>query len=147
MSGRVVVLNTRRAVEACTSRAVEAFLFSFGAYGSTMCLVHAPADHVNDALEDAAEWLKEAAPGMFCDDQIYEAYREALNGREPGECSDEECDAAREYAEQDCTYTESGWLPSYEWHVDTVTRRDLLALRDRDVVFVSREQVRMRAAF
>lgn len=74
------------------ARESSLFAFSFGAFGSK-CLVWAAPDHIDDALELAAEWLSEYAPGFF-----HEVESEA--------------------DEVDMTYTESGWIPSWEWGVD-----------------------------
>lgn len=76
------------------------YLFQFGAYGSTWLLVWGTS--IESALESAAEWLREHEPGHFVDVD-----------------SDEE---------PDVTYTESGWLLSYEWWVSEVTRSDLMQM-------------------
>lgn len=84
---------------------------------------HAPsvlvigARHLDDALEAAAAWAADHAPGVFVD--MTEAYRDA--SEDLGISIDtEDFDALQrlqEHAEVDLTYTESGWLDwtwSYE---------------------------------
>ena len=68
--------------------------FQFGAYGTKHVFVWAGPAHrgIEDALEEAASWLADNAPGMFTD-------------------------VGSEEDEVDMTYTESGWLASWEWHV------------------------------
>lgn len=85
---------------------------TFGASGSEHVLVW--ADSVEDALEEAAEWLKDTGKiGYFVpDDEMRERYDEAL-AKAGG---DEE--KATEVAEQDLTLTEAGYIPSHEWFVD-----------------------------
>ncbi len=79
-----------------------AFLFQFGAHGSVYILVFvAPSlRSLDDCLEEAADTLEEVAPGVFV---------------EP----DYESDG--DDAEADLTYTEAGWIPSWEWFVDELT--------------------------
>lgn len=75
-------------------RRTPLFRFGFG----TVQVYAWGCRHLEDALEAAAEWCAENAPGVFS---------------EPDE---EVC----ELAEVDHTYTESGYLLSYEWWVDEV---------------------------
>lgn len=84
-----------------------AFVFTFGAYGSTWVLVY--ANGVDSALEVAADWLKDNAPGHFVEPDYPDVDWTTL--------SSAEADALRECAEVDLTYTEAGWIPSWEWHV------------------------------
>lgn len=93
------------------------FEFHFGAYGATIVRVYQRPGHVEDALETAAKWLAENAPGIF-EEPDYAAAKNEIMG-ETGQGDDmiaEEDIAAR--AEADLTYTESGWLPSWEWTVN-----------------------------
>ena len=90
------------------------YMFSFGAYGDTkVCVIQRP-DHVEDALETAAECLKEHAPGLFSEPD----YQGAHDERECTECTDGSCEECTQAAETDHTYTESGWLLSWEWTVN-----------------------------
>jgi len=68
------------------------WLFAFGAYGWTRVLVLGADPSLEDALEIAADWLAENAPGIFAE-------------------------AESEEDEADMTYTQSGWIPSCEWSV------------------------------
>lgn len=94
----------------------ELYALSFGAYGWTRLLVYASS--LEDALEEAAGWLADFAPGHLSD--LSEEYKDALKEatEELGEDADEEelQAKAQEIAETDMTYTESGWLTSHEWN-------------------------------
>lgn len=86
------------------------FVLAFGAYGDTLLLVH--ADHLEDALDEAIDWLVDNAPGHIIDDQVEEAYREAIaEGK-----SDEE---AMEISEQDTTSggNAGNHISSSEWSI------------------------------
>jgi len=103
------------AFELAWSRAGSGMLwvFQFGAVGTTRVIVW--GHQLADALEFAAEYLKDQGwVGYFDDEQIEEAYKEA---KEEG-LSDYE---AQEQATTDMTYTESGYIPSWEWHVSEIT--------------------------
>lgn len=95
------------------------FTFRFGAYGDTTVSVWAQADHLEDALELAAEWLAEHAPGLFTEPD-YKAAAEDL-GVDFASWSSGDLDDCNDYgrvtdaAEADLTYTESGYLNSWEW--------------------------------
>lgn len=78
------------------ARETSLFVFRFGAYGDTKVAVWEAPDHIDSALEKAAEWLSDYAPGIFTE----------VNSEED---------------EVDMTYTESGYIASYEWHVDEIT--------------------------
>lgn len=99
----------------------ERFVLCFGAYGATYVMAWGSLE---DALEAAADWLEDHAPGHFCDEQVKEGYDEArLNGL--GE------EAAQEMAEQDTTSVCDGrhYLLSWEWGIalDNPTRAELKA--------------------
>lgn len=81
-----------------------AYRFQFGAYGRVVVDVHHSG--LEDALEEAAEWLSEHNPGIFTqydelDDESKAHYMES------GEVIDH-------------TYTEHGFIPSWEWHVSEI---------------------------
>jgi len=95
------------------------YLFSFGAYGCTH--VYAWGCHTfEDAFNAACEWLRDNAPGVFV--TFSEAdYAEAARDigapedwNEPG--NEEWAYEVMERAEVDHTYTESGYLASWEWY-------------------------------
>lgn len=76
------------------------YLFQFGAIGTRFVLVY--GDDPCDALEDAAEFLLDAGWLGFI--TPHDHGRDSLGC----DCADPfECDAH--------TYTESGWLTSWEW--------------------------------
>lgn len=91
------------------------YLFSFGAVSPTYVLAFQHG--VGDALEAAADWLKENEPGHFTEPE----YPENLE-----DMSEEEQEKARQEAEADLTYTDQGWLVSYEWTVNDVEQSDAL---------------------
>jgi hypothetical protein len=169
--------------------------FSFGAYGGTTVYVLTDREALEDALETAAEWLKDNAPGVFTEPDYEDAARDVkapgavrwasrysyvkvrfaagyslsvpidrlsskrrvrgkaplstlrprrvtVNGGTPGAWKEEgatmrdeygrerdACDLVTERAETDHTYTESGYLASWEWTVD-----ELPAGPERDAV-------------
>ncbi len=98
------------------------WLFQFGAYADRRVLVW--EDSLEDALEIAADTLLEHAPGTFTsNEEIDELFKEAL-AEAVAEGADTEDDdvirKAQEQATMDLTYTESGYLPSWEWTVNVV---------------------------
>ncbi len=106
------------------------FVFHFGAYGDTHVLAYG---HLENALEDAAAWLKDNAPGAFTEPD-YEGVRAELSEDASGQ-------QVTDHAEADLTYTESGWLCSYEWNFTTITDpEDLLAfVRSGPLISVARK--------
>jgi len=102
-------------------------LFAFGAYGSTFVLAYGYG--LESRLEEAAEWLREHEPGHFVDDEyMAELYSEAVTEAGDPEPGTSEHDEATQAAETDLTYTESGWLPSWEWTIvfENPTKADLI---------------------
>lgn len=93
------------------------FTFRFGAYGETTVVVLQRPGHVEDALETAAECLKEHAPGLFSEPDYAAAKNEIMGETGAGDDMISE-EAIAERAETDHTRTESGWLLSHEWTVD-----------------------------
>jgi hypothetical protein len=91
-----------------------AFVFHFGAYG-THVLAYG---RLEDALEDAAAWLKEHAPGHLTEPDYESAMKECADaGHLNDQDEDEQEEVVRTRAEADLTYTEAGWIPSYEWNI------------------------------
>ncbi len=92
-------------------RKEQLYGLQFGAYGWTKLLVW--SRHRENALEEASGWLAEHAPGIFVDQdslrELEKEYRE-----ENPEADDDEV-MSEAYA--DLTYTEDGYIPSYEWGV------------------------------
>ena len=87
----------------------ERYVLWFGACAPTYVMAWG---HLEDALEAAADWLEEHAPGQFCDDAVREEYELA---RAEGLSEDE----AQERAEQDTMSVCSGnhYLTSWEWGI------------------------------
>ena len=88
----------------------ERFILNFGAYGWVRLMVW--ADNLQDALDECIDWIREYEPSMLCDDEVNEAYQEAIND---GKTEEE----AIEIAEQD-TITGGNFgnrILSYEWGI------------------------------
>lgn len=103
------------------------WLFQFGTVGTTNVAVWDGGHlHLEGALEEAAGWLAENAPGhITSEEEMAELYKEAADdlgvpwppkGRI--DWDDKNTQKVTEQAEADMTYTESGWLTSYEWYVN-----------------------------
>lgn len=97
------------------------FAFAFGAYGWTRLIVWEASDHLDDALEVAGEWLAEHAPGILTSEEEVGKLIEEAKEEDPS-LDDED---AFSTATQDLTYTESGWIPSWEWTVSEFTDGEL----------------------
>jgi hypothetical protein len=93
------------------------FTFRFGAYGETTVVVLQRPGCIDSALETAAECLKEHAPGHFSEPDYAAAKNEIMGETGAGDDMISE-EAIAERAETDHTYTESGWLLSWERTVD-----------------------------
>jgi hypothetical protein len=94
------------------------------------------ADGLESAIEIAGEWLAEHAPGLIIRNDaplLAELMGEACAelGVDPSQPGGPEYDAAWEQATADLTYTESGYLTSYEWGIDLEdpTRAQVLELQ------------------
>lgn len=101
-------------------RAWKLFSLGFGAYGSTNVAVF--ANSLEDAVEESAAWLRDYAPGIFTDvtqDDIHDAQVELAEERGVNiqDMEDDDDLMCRVYdnATQDLTYTESGYIASWEW--------------------------------
>ena len=89
--------------------------------------LHVYSDSLDDALEECTEWLAEHAPGLIMAhgseehvDLIKEACKDAGVEFDPSKCCGEIAspwDDILQSAEADLTYTESGFLTSYEWGI------------------------------
>lgn len=111
----------------------QTYLFSFGAYGDTHVLTYGSG--MDSALEEAAEWLADNAPGHLMahdSEELSDLFTEAVqefeeeHGREP---DDEERCECFDKATTDLTYTEAGYLTSYEWTVrENPSKADLIRL-------------------
>lgn len=114
------------------------YLFSFGAYGGHDCYAWGERS-LDDALEAAAEWLGETAPGLFSEPDYADAARE-LGAPEDWADDEEWFSRVSELAERDHTYTEAGWLLSWEWSVREITDADEYAtVKARSIASVEGE--------
>lgn len=100
------------------------WLFQFGAYGSTWVAVWEP--HLEDALEIVAEWLADNEPGHLTTEKelwadkglIADAMKDLGHTGKFDDLDDEDKWKVQDAMTVDMTYTESGYLTSYEWHVN-----------------------------
>jgi hypothetical protein len=104
------------------NRSMCRYVLWFGSCAPTYVMVWAHG--IESALETAAEYISEHAPGLLIsDDEMTEALQEA--GEEHGVNPDAidwsdlrgDCAKAVEQAEADTTYTESGRIRQDEWGV------------------------------
>lgn len=104
------------------------YLFQFGAYG-TQYVYAWGNDGFDDALEEVAAWLADNAPGHFVtfEDSDYTEAADDIGAPSDWEEDDDWRDQVRERAEVDHTYTESGYLASWEWYVNDVTDPSVVA--------------------
>ena len=102
------------------------FVLAFGAYSALYLVVW--ANHIEDALDGAIDWIVDHKPGMLCDDQVSELYNEAISQG----CSE---DQAQERATQDitCGGNAGNYIPSWEWSVaaENPSRQQMLAILGR----------------
>lgn len=98
--------------------------FQFGAYGETKCNVHARS--IEKALELAADWLEENAPGhliLHGSDEARDMWNEATRDLgydtiSQSEWTDRMTEEVDENATVGLTYTEAGYIRSWEWYVN-----------------------------
>jgi hypothetical protein len=112
------------------------YVLWFGAVGTTVLRVW--ANSLDDAIEEAAGWLADHAPGHVMahwGEEHIALVREVCEEEgiafpAPGEAPDAAFYESCERAEADLTYTESGYLTSYEWGIlaEDPDRADLDAL-------------------
>lgn len=99
-----------------------ASLFTFGPYGGVRVLVYASSGYrgLDDRLEAAAATLRDLGmDGLFTtDDEMRDLIAEAEAEGYEGDEAYQQAEAAYQQAEADLTYTEAGYLTSYEWAVN-----------------------------
>lgn len=100
--------------ESRAGRKTELWAMQFGAYGWTKLLVWARSGET--ALEEASGWLAEHAPGIFVDQEELESLEREYRAEHPD--ADEDDIAGEAY--QDLTYTEDGYIPSWEWTMSAI---------------------------
>lgn len=108
------------------------FILCFGAYGDTMLMVW--ANHLDDALDECVDWISENAPGLLCNDEVNEIYRDELGRLLASGMSDENAESeAYETATQDVTTAGNygDHILSYEWNIvcENPTREQIKDLR------------------
>ena len=86
------------------------------------------ANGIEDALDEAVDWIADNAPGLLCDDTVAYAYKFAI-----GEGVSEE--RAQELAEQDTTRAGNAghYILSHEWLIlaEDPTRAQILEPQGR----------------
>jgi len=99
------------------------FILAFGAYGWTRCMVW--ANDLDDALDEAVDWIADHEPGLLADEAVQEEYKLAIS-----EGCDE--DEAQERADIDttCAGNEGHYLLSWEWTIvaEDPSRADVVAM-------------------
>ena len=120
------------------------YVLWFGSgYGpATNILVY--ADSLEAALGDAAQEIAERWPGLFTEPDYQDAFEDLqqdgtipegwtwamVSSMHPDTPPGRALQAVMEHAEADLTYTESGWIASWEWGIvaEDPTRKELLAI-------------------
>lgn len=101
------------------------YVFHFGVYGWTHVFVWGADLSLEDALQVAAEWLRDHAPGIFTEPDYEDAAEELGEAHvrawftAPADRDDENetlCNEVVGAAETDLTHTESGHIASWEWN-------------------------------
>lgn len=86
------------------------YILSFGAYGETLLMVW--ANSLDDALDECVDWIADNAPGLLADEQVAEAYNEAIAAGK----SEEDAQAEAE-TDTTCAGNAGHYLLSYEWGI------------------------------
>jgi hypothetical protein len=100
----------------------HSYVLQFGAYGDTRLLVYASS--LDSGLEECIDWLADNAPGLLADDEVTDAYNEAINQGKTEE-------QAYEYATTDMTPGDNGhYIASHEWAIvaEDPTREQLFEI-------------------
>ena len=102
------------------------YILCFGAYGWTKLMVW--ANHLEDALDEAIDYIADNYPGLLCDDTVAEEYnRLVADGMDP--------DKAHEEATVDntCGGNCGHYINSWEWGIvaEDPTREEIKQLQDR----------------
>ncbi len=102
------------------------YILWFGAYGTTRLMVW--ADHLQDALDVAIDWIAEHAPGLLCNDAVADAYREAIAAGKSEEDAIEDAEI-----DTSCGGNAGDRILSYEWGIlaEDPTRAEILAMQGR----------------
>ncbi len=86
------------------------YILAFGAYYQTVLMIW--ANSLDDALDEAVDWIADKAPGLLVDDSVQEAYLIARRAGHPPA-------KAQEIAEVDttCAGNNAHYLMSWEWSI------------------------------
>jgi hypothetical protein len=108
------------------TRTRHRYVLWFGAYGWTRLMVW--ANSLDDALDEAVDWIVDHAPGLLCDDVVAEEYGRAIAaGMTP--------EAAQEEAEEDttCAGNYGNRILSWEWGIvaENPSRAEVLEMLGR----------------
>lgn len=119
----------------------HSYVLWFGSHAATNILVY--ADSLEDALEDAAQEIQERGwLGLFTEPDYEDALEDLIrDGEIPagttmediktcGLIDDQYSEKVLRAAETDLTYTESGWIASWEWGIvaEDPTKEELLQI-------------------
>lgn len=99
------------------------YVLWFGAYRDTQLMVW--GNSLDTALDIAVDWIVDNAPGLLCDDQVQEAYLEAI-----AEGETEEDAQATAMVDTTCAGNCGNYLHSWEWGVvvEDPTREQIKSL-------------------
>ena len=101
------------------------YVLHFGAYGDIRVIAY--GNSLDFALEKCTGWLEDNAPGVFADEAVNDAFKEARRHTDDD-------DAAREIATVDTTSLDRGhYLNSWEWGIvaENPTREQLRDIFNR----------------
>jgi hypothetical protein len=102
----------------------QRFILAFGDMGWTKLLVW--ANSVDDALDEAVDWIEDHAPGLLCDDEVTEAYEAAI-----AEGKSEEEAMAEATVDTTCAGNHGRYLNSQHWTIwaENPTREQIKTLQ------------------
>ena len=102
------------------------YILAFGAYGWTRLMVG--ANSLGDAIDESIDWIVDHAPGLLCDEQVTEAYQEAIRAGMSEEKAAEEA-----AVDTICGGNEGHYILAWECNliVEDPTRAEVLALLER----------------
>jgi len=99
------------------------FVLHLGTYGTTTLIAY--ADHLQEALDHCIDWAVGNAPGLLCDEEVNEAYQEALAD---GASLSDAYDVAA--VDTTCGGNCGNHILSYEWGLtaEDPTRDEMMAI-------------------
>lgn len=102
------------------------FVLAFGDYGWTQCVVW--ANSLDDALDEAVDWIAEHAPGLLADDSVREEFERLVA---EGATEEEAWEEAT--VDTTCAGNSGHYLLSYEWAIvaEDPTRDEMLSILGR----------------